>query len=80
MPVSEDKRQHSSDTIGRFVRGLGIYGAIEVLTSEAGILYNVNVQLRERNDIRERGDMQCLTMFGIEFCKGLRISVNQTAH
>ena len=50
MPVSEDKRQHSSDTIGRFVRGLGIYGAIEVLTSEAGILYNVNVQLRERND------------------------------
>ena len=50
MPVSEDKRQHSSDTIGRFVRGLGIYGAIEVLTSEAGILYNVNVQLRERNN------------------------------
>ena len=79
MPVSEDKRQHSSDTIGRFVRGLGIYGAIEVLTSEAGILYNVNVQLRERNDkgLSLRRDM---TMFGIEFYKGLRISVNQTAH
>ena len=48
-------------------------------------MYNVNVQLRERNDkglseSQERHVGNGLTMFGIELYKGLRISVNQTAH